>query len=118
MKVLVCGSRKIKDNGPVLRRLALFPRCCTTLISGGAPGVDRSAEEVAKMLHLPIEVFKPDYKRWGRHHAPRERNLRMLDEEPDLVLAFWDGKSTGTKHTIEEAERRGIPVEKIIIQNQ
>jgi len=35
----------------------------------------------------------------------------MLDWEPELVLAFWDGRSTGTEHTITEANRRGIPVE-------
>ncbi len=38
-------------------------------------------------------------------------NLRMLDEQPDLVLAWWDGVSPGTKHMIEAAAARGIPVE-------
>jgi hypothetical protein len=35
----------------------------------------------------------------------------MLDQNPGLVIAFWDGKSRGTAHTIGEARRRGIPVE-------
>ncbi len=34
----------------------------------------------------------------------------MLESKPDLVLAFWDGQSRGTKHTITEARRRNIPV--------
>jgi hypothetical protein len=35
----------------------------------------------------------------------------MLNGSPDLVIAFWDGESRGTRHTIDEAKRRGIPVE-------
>jgi hypothetical protein len=33
---------------------------------------------------------------------------------PDLVIAFWDGKSRGTKHAIDGAGLRGIPVEVIL----
>lgn len=28
-----------------------------------------------------------------------------------LVLAFWDGRSKGTAHTIAHAVRRGLPVQ-------
>lgn len=36
----------------------------------------------------------------------------MLDEKPDLVVAFHDAlhRSRGTKDCVEEAQRRGIPV--------
>ena len=39
----------------------------------------------------------------------------MLDQKPDLVLAFHDdlGKSRGTADTVGEAKRRGIPVEHV-----
>jgi hypothetical protein len=33
--------------------------------------------------------------------------------KPDLVVAFWDGESRGTKHTIDSAERRELPVDVI-----
>ena len=35
----------------------------------------------------------------------------VLDQNPVLVLAWWDGRSRGTAHTIGEAKKRGIPVE-------
>jgi hypothetical protein len=35
----------------------------------------------------------------------------MLDTKPDLVLAFQRDGSRGTQHTIDEARKRGIPVE-------
>jgi hypothetical protein len=38
----------------------------------------------------------------------------MLDTDPDVVIAFWDGTSRGTRHTIDSAIRRGIPVEAYI----
>jgi hypothetical protein len=30
--------------------------------------------------------------------------------EADLVLAFWDGCSRGTKHVIENGKKLGIPL--------
>jgi hypothetical protein len=57
-----------------------------------------------------VRVFPADWERYKRR-AGIIRNLEMLDQEPDLVIAFWDGKSRGTAHTIGEARRRGIPVE-------
>jgi hypothetical protein len=57
-----------------------------------------------KTLSIPA-----DWKTHGRSAGPK-RNLMMLDMKPDLVLAFWDGKSPGTKHLIENARKRGIPV--------
>lgn len=46
------------------------------------------------------------------------RNIEMLDQKPDLVLAFWDGASTGTGHTVAEAGKRGIPVEIVRVRGQ
>ncbi|MEE1459109.1 MAG: hypothetical protein U0K51_06570 [Segatella copri] len=37
------------------------------------------------------------------------RNMNMLVTATHLV-AFWDGKSHGTKHVIEIAKEKGIPV--------
>jgi len=36
-------------------------------------------------------------------------NLKMLDLAPDLVIAIHNN-SSGTKHTIENAKKRGIKV--------
>lgn len=36
------------------------------------------------------------------------RNIEMLDQHPDMVTAFWDGKSPGTKFMIEECIKRQI----------
>lgn len=68
------------------------------------------ADYVAQELGLLVKRFKPDWERFGKR-AGIERNLQMLNEKPDRVIAFWDGVSPGTRHTITEARNRGIPVE-------
>ncbi len=109
MKVLVCGSRSWHRTSLIHERLAKLPRG-TEIIHGGARGADEIAGEYARALGLTETIFLADWKRHGKK-AGIIRNYEMLNQEPDLVLAFWDGKSTGTQHTIDEAENRGIKVE-------
>src|SRR5262252_8427844 len=101
MKVLVCGSRSWRDGDTIRTRLRALPRG-TTIIHGTAIGADRLAGEIANGLGFAVEDDPA---------AGKKRNLRMLDAEPDLVLAFWDGRSTGTMHTVVNARERSIPVE-------
>lgn len=79
---------------------------------GDAHGPDRLAASYAEGLGFEVEDYPADWKRNGRR-AGILRNLDMLEAKPDLVIAFWDGKSRGTNHTISEARKRGIPVEVI-----
>jgi hypothetical protein len=90
-------------------RLKELPRG-STIMHGDARGIDRTAGELADALGFFVEVYPADWERHGRR-AGVVRNLEMLAKRPDLVLAFWDGSSRGTKHTIDEARKRGIPVE-------
>lgn len=109
MKVLVCGSRTYHRIPEIGRRLARLPRG-SEIIHGGARGADSYAAIYARALGIPERAYPADWRGKGKR-AGILRNLAMLDEKPDLVIAFWDGQSTGTKHTIDEARRRGIPVE-------
>lgn len=111
--MLCCGSRDWNEPLPIYRRIALLPEDAE-IIHGGAIGADTLAAVYAESIGLVVHPpFLPDYKRYGPKVAPIMRNRRMLDEEPALVIAWWDGSSTGTKDTIDEAGRRGIPVEVI-----
>lgn len=84
----------------------------TTVMHGGARGPDRLAGAYAESLGFEVEEYRADWKGLGKR-AGIIRNLDMLDAGPELVIAFWDGESAGTKHTITEARKRGIPVEEI-----
>ncbi|MDO4700541.1 MAG: hypothetical protein Q4A69_07655 [Moraxella sp.] len=49
-------------------------------------------------------IFKPNYQRHGRA-AAFIRN-RLIVDTADVLIAFWDGKSTGTKYTIDYAKKQ------------
>lgn len=104
MRVAVIGSRGllVDDLGKYL------PDDTTEIISGGAKGVDASAREYALRHRLKLTEYLPEYSRYGRS-APLKRNITII-ENADLVLAFWDGASRGTKFVIDNCEKRNIPI--------
>lgn len=108
MRVLICGSRAWTDEQAVWDRLdALAP---DEVIHGGARGADTMADRWASERGVRSHPFYADWASDGKR-AGILRNLAMLDEEPDLVIAFQLAGSRGTQHTIDEARRRDIPVE-------
>lgn len=107
MKVAIIGSRHVDDRiDPAIVRY--LPSATTEIVSGGAEGVDTAAARVARELGIPLRVFLPDYRSHGRQ-APLLRNLEIV-EYADEVLAFWDGQSKGTRHTMAACIRLGKPV--------
>ena len=105
MKVAVIGSR-----GWTLDYLSDYiPMDTTGIISGGARGIDACAREFADKNQIPLTEFLHDFKRYGRS-APLKRNILII-EHADLVLAFWDGESTGTKFVIDTCIKRKIPLQ-------
>jgi predicted Rossmann fold nucleotide-binding protein DprA/Smf involved in DNA uptake len=111
MKLAIIGSRNFNDYEALsLNADILSP---SEIVSGGAKGADSLAEKYAVQRNLPVKVFLPKFKtdRTVKYH-PRwflERNKEIV-EYSDTVLAFWDGKSKGTAHTIQYAEKIGRKV--------
>jgi predicted Rossmann fold nucleotide-binding protein DprA/Smf involved in DNA uptake len=106
MKTAVIGSRGFKDYNRVCQVLSGFS--ISAIISGGAHGADTLAARYAHEHALPLSVFLPDYRSFGRS-APLVRNGSII-ASAQQVVAFWDGHSTGTAHTISLARRQQIPV--------
>ena len=104
MKVAVVGSRELKIND--LGRY--LPNDVTEIISGGAKGIDTCAREYALSHGIKLTEFLPEYEKYGRS-APLKRNITII-ENADLVLAFWNGTSHGTKFVIDNCRKRNIPV--------
>ena len=104
MKLLVVGSRSIVD-------FDLSPYIASdvdTIISGGADGIDRVAEQYADLHRLSKYIVRPRYDRYGRV-APLKRNEEMVDMA-DVVLVIWDGCSKGTQYTLKCAKKAKKPV--------
>lgn len=65
-------------------------------------------ENIVNSTTLLLKEFLPDYEKYGRS-APLRRNISII-EYSDLVLAFWDGRSRGTKFLIDNCKKMGIPI--------
>ena len=83
------------------------------IVSGGAKGADTYAREFAIKKGIRLIEHLPEYAKYGRG-APMVRN-RLIIDDCDKVLAFWDGKSRGTKYTLDYAEKIGKPAKIIRI---
>lgn len=106
-KVAIVGSRDF----PVLHYVEDYIRELppgTILVSGGARGPDSVARLIAPRCGFGSVTFFPDWNAYGRR-AGFVRNALIVDFA-DRVVAFWDGKSRGTKHSIGHALRTGKPV--------
>lgn len=113
MKVLVCGDRNWANKGIIRKRLLELPSN-VIIIEGGCNGADLIAREVALKIGLEVVEFPAAWKKYGEAAGP-VRNIKMLNAQPHLVIAFHDNikSSKGTKHTVTEARKRGIKVEVI-----
>ena len=103
MKVAIVGSRNFSDYETLenaVNRLCGSGIAC--IISGGAKGADSLAKQYAQKFAIPIKVFKPDWKQYGRG-AGVVRN-RDIVSHADVVIAFWDGVSKGTASSIKLAQ--------------
>lgn len=105
MKVAIIGSRGTKQIN--MNNITLSKG--DELVSGGAIGVDTCVAEYAKAQGIPLKVFYPEYKKYGRA-APIVRNKAIVDYA-DKVIAFWDEKSKGTKWVIDYCKKIEKPCE-------
>lgn len=100
MKVLICGSRAFNDY-ELLKKVIRNPKKISTIITGCAKGADMLAIRYALEHNIPIEKYPAEWDVYGKSAGIR-RNIIMVNKA-DAILAFWDGKSKGTKFTIDYA---------------
>lgn len=109
-KIAVVGTRGYNDYEHFSQWVKYYTqnksRIC--FVSGGcASGADSLIERYASEFEHNMMVHYPDYSH-GKL-GPLIRNQAIVDSA-DMLIAFWDGKSTGTAHTLGLAEKKGIPI--------
>lgn len=107
MKVAVVGSRGYRDLEQVRAFVRSLPEG-TTVVSGGAFGVDAVAADEAQNQGLDVVIFNPNWKLYGRRAGFMRNGL--IVEAADVVHAFWDGISRGTASTIKLTQKAKKPL--------
>lgn len=116
MKVLITGARDWEDEYPIdviiagLASLTTGSNDRLEIIHGDCPtGADSLADTWKDVVD--VTPFPADWGQFKKGAGPI-RNRQMLDQEPELVVAFHDdlARSKGTKDCVDEARRRRIPV--------
>jgi len=102
MRIAIIGSRSLC---PVI----VLKNTPDLIISGGAIGVDTIAKQYAIEHNIPFLEFLPEYGKYPAKSAPIIRNKKIVDN-CDVLIAYWDGKSKGTKMTIDYATKKGKKV--------
>lgn len=107
MKYIIAGSRSLTSYKMVKEVLDSF-NDITEIVSGNAKGPDRLGERYARNMKIPVTIFKPNWKKYGKAAGPK-RNIKMGDYA-DRAIVFWDGTSKGTKQMIDYARSIGMVV--------
>lgn len=110
MKLAVIGSRNFSDSHWLTKCLNLLHEEYTiaTIVSGGAKGADLMGQRWAEVRNIETEIYIPDWNLHGKS-AGMIRNKDIVNSA-DLVIAFWDGISNGTRHSIDIAHSQKKPV--------
>ena len=111
-KVIIAGCRDFDDYELLKEKCDDFlqdeKKEDVIIISGHASGTDALGERYAQERGFQLETYPADWKAHGRA-AGSIRNARMASAA-NLLIAFWDGKSRGTKNMIETAKNHNLKV--------
>jgi len=117
MKTAVIGTRTFENYQELCETLDNLSNKPTEIISGGATGADALAERYAKDKNLPLTIHLANWKEYGKAAGPIRNQI--IIENCDQLVAFWDGQSKGTSHTIKTAKAKGKPTKVVsYAQNQ
>jgi len=109
MNIAIVGSRSCSSYDLVENTMARFfdLGMIDVIVSGGARGADALGKKYATEHGIEYQEFPADWERFGKS-AGFERN-KYIVTAADVVVAFWDGKSKGTEHTLEIAKKQKKP---------
>ena len=115
MVLAIIGSRGFKDYKKLCDVLDPQKDKIDKVVSGGASGADKLGEKWANKNNIETEIFLPNWQRHGKK-AGFIRNEEIV-EASTHVIAFWDGESKGTKHSMGLALKTGKKLKTVIFEN-
>jgi len=105
MKIGIIGSRSFDSYtllDKIVKGLPLY-NMITEVVSGGADGADRLGALFARNNGLKLTEYLPRWDKYGKSAGFRRNEL--IIQNSNIVIAFWDGESKGTLHSINLAKK-------------
>lgn len=112
-KLIVAGGRDFADYDLLANTLNALEQShlsdkSVSIVSGMARGADALAYMFAHRNNVKVYERPAQWDRFGKQAGFR-RNSEMA-KEADGLLCFWDGKSKGTEHMINQMAQLRKPV--------
>lgn len=115
MNIGIVGTRDFSDYELLCKTINYLNVNIKTIISGGAKGADSLGEKYANENNVETIIYKPNWDKYGKS-AGYIRNKEIVNAS-DLIIAFWDGVSKGTKHSIDISIKSKKPLIIILYKN-
>lgn len=119
IKIIVAGSREFNNSNLLKNELHKFIKELEAnkveIVSGTAKGADKLGEQYAAHFNQDVKRFPANWDKYGRS-AGYIRNSEMA-KYADACIVFWDGKSKGTKHMIDLAEKEGLILKVVVYKS-
>lgn len=113
-RIIIAGGRSFSDYKLLKNKLDYYLRDKVRqgyeiiIISGTANGADKLGERYAMERGYKIERYPADWNKYKKAAGYR-RNVQM-SEVANACVVFWDGVSPGSKHMIDIATNKGLPL--------
>ena len=109
MRLAIIGSRDFNDYELLeneVNKLRKRHKNINIIVSGGARGADTLAEQYADNHNLKKQIYHAEWNIYGKR-AGYIRN-QVIWDNCDIIICFWDGKSPGTKHSVDKFYQKDI----------
>ena len=107
MILAIVGGRDFDDYDKMDACLEDIVDKVEMVVSGGQRKDEKGADTLAiwwaKQHNKPYKEHLPDWDKYGKRAGPIRNELIIADSTH--VAAFWDGKSKGTKSSIDLARK-------------
>ena len=108
MKLIIAGSRTFTDYQLLCQTLAPERHHIAQILTGGARGAEQLGYRWAWKHAIRHQLFRANWERFGKSAGVRCNH--QMAQAGDMLIAFWDGCSTGTRHMISCMQQLGKPV--------
>lgn len=110
MRLGVIGTRKLDDYSIVEEAINKHFPNVSFIVSGGAVGADSLGVLYAQIHNIPYFEHLPDLKKYPNFTVAAKARNTLIIEDCEAVIAFWNGRPSGTTDGIEKARARKIPL--------